>query len=65
MRKIKNTFARKYRKHTVEINDEAILKSNDITFKTGFILEDGIDTVNGEEKEYLIVKMYKDNNARD
>ena len=58
--KIKNIYSEKFKKHKVELNDEAVFKSMGQIFRKGFIVEGGIDEVDGVEKEYLIVKVYKD-----
>ncbi len=58
MRTIKNIVAMKYRKHKVELPPNAVLSLNDFKFNEGFMLESGSDTVDGVEREYIIVKMY-------
>ena len=58
--KIKNEYAEKYGKHKKEIVEGAILTGAGETFKDGFVNELGVDLVDGVKRQYIIVKMYKE-----
>ena len=58
--KIKNMYVQKYKKHKASLLEGVVLKAYGDTYKTGFINESGFDLVDGVEKEYVIVKMYKE-----
>ena len=58
--KIKNTYAQKYKKHKALLLEGVVLEAYGDIYKTGFINESGLDLVDGVEREYVIVKMYKE-----
>lgn len=55
--KIKNVYAVKSYKHKNALNIDAF-KQDVKHSQGGFIVEQGSDMVDGEEKEYLITKIY-------
>lgn len=56
--KIKNIYSEKYRKNSVPIAPIYNPKIHGYKCDGGYILENGTDEINGEAKNYLIMKIY-------
>ena len=57
MNPIKNIYKETY--HNTPINDDAKLTSMGEVYQKGFLLEGGIDKVDGKNTQYMVVKLYK------
>jgi len=55
---IKNIYAEKFKKHSTPLLPQFMPTIPGYTVANGFILENGTDIVDGEEKAYLILKLY-------
>ena len=56
--KIKNIYRETFKKHDIILTDEYLPKISGYNITSGFIHENGTDLVDGEERRYLILKVY-------
>lgn len=56
--KIKNIYSEKFGKKTLPLDEKYIPEIKGYECSAGFILENGTDIVDGEEKSYLVMKVY-------
>jgi hypothetical protein len=56
--KIKNIFKAKFKAKQLPLDEQYIPKIDGYKTFGGFILENGTDIVDGEEKDYLLMKVY-------
>jgi len=57
-KKIKNIYSEKYRKHSISLSEQHIPKIKEYDCTGGFIMENGTDEIDGENKNYLVIKVY-------
>lgn len=56
--RIKNIFKEKFKKHKQAVAEEYLPKIKEYDVHSAYIEENGTDIVNGEERPYLIMKIY-------
>lgn len=56
--KIKNVYSEKFGKHKLPLAEEFIPNIKGYDCSGGFIMENGTDNINGENKSYLVIKVY-------